>query len=82
MDRPLPSPWHPSLFPVWVRFIIPTMIMVGEYDTLGTLATANKLEQEILNSRKIVLPGTAHMIPLEQPARFNQTILDFLKSVE
>lgn len=77
-----PQPLAPIAVSRLGEIHVPTMIMVGEYDTLGTLATADKLEQEILNARKIVLPGTAHMIPLEQPARFNQAILDFLKRVE
>ncbi len=57
----------------------PTLVVVGEYDTLGTLATADKLEKEIPNAHRVIFPGTAHMVPLEQSARFNEIVLDFLK---
>jgi 3-oxoadipate enol-lactonase len=59
---------------------VPTLILVGEYDTLGTLATANKLERDIPEARKVVFHDTAHMLPMEQPAQFNEMVLAFLKS--
>lgn len=59
----------------------PTLIMIGEYDTCGTQAAADELECQIPLARKVGLPGTAHMIPLEQPDMFNDIILSFLKEV-
>jgi pimeloyl-ACP methyl ester carboxylesterase len=32
-------------------------------------------------ARKVVFPGTAHMVNMEQPERFNATVLGFLASV-
>ncbi len=58
---------------------IPTLVLVGEYDALNALDVADKLEKDIPNARKIVFPVTAHMLPLEQPAKFNQVVLNFLK---
>jgi len=57
---------------------VPTLILVGEYDELSTLAMADKLERDIPNARKVVLSDTAHMIPLEQPVNFNEMVLNFL----
>ncbi len=59
----------------------PTLIMIGEYDTCGTLSAANELECQIPFARKVGFPGTAHMIPLEQPAMFNEVVLGFLNEV-
>ncbi len=59
----------------------PTLIMVGEYDSRAALAAADELECKIPLSRKIGIPATAHMIPMEQPEVFNQIVLDFLKEV-
>ena len=59
---------------------VPTLVLVGEYDTTGTLAMADKLEMEIPGARKMVFPGTAHMLPMEQPERFNEVVLNFLKN--
>jgi len=50
------------------------------YDTTGTLAMADKLEKEIPGARKMVFPGTAHMIPMEQSKRFNEVVLNFLQN--
>jgi pimeloyl-ACP methyl ester carboxylesterase len=57
---------------------VPTLILVGEYDEIATLEIADKLEKEIPGARKMVFPGTAHMIPLEQPTKFNEVVLEFL----
>ena len=58
---------------------VPTLILVGEYDTTGTLAMADLLEKEIPDARKRVFPDTAHMLPMEQSARFNEVVLNFLE---
>jgi pimeloyl-ACP methyl ester carboxylesterase len=59
----------------------PTLIMVGEFDTTDTLAAADELECQVPLARKVGVPGVAHMIPMEQPALFNQVVLGFLKEV-
>jgi pimeloyl-ACP methyl ester carboxylesterase len=59
---------------------VPTLILVGEYDTCDTLAVADKLEHDISHARKIVFPGTAHMLPMEQSAKFNEVVLNFLNT--
>jgi 3-oxoadipate enol-lactonase len=61
------------------EILVPTLVLVGEYDTIGTLAMANKLEKEVPGARTMVFPNTAHMLPLEEPARFNEVVLHFLK---
>jgi 3-oxoadipate enol-lactonase len=58
---------------------LPTLILVGEYDTSGTLAMADKLEKDILGARKISFPDSAHMLPMEHPHRFNELVLNFLE---
>ncbi|OGO66504.1 MAG: hypothetical protein A2030_01370 [Chloroflexi bacterium RBG_19FT_COMBO_50_10] len=57
---------------------IPTLILVGEHDTMDTLEMADVLEREIPRARKVVFPDTAHMLPMEQSARFNEVVLNFL----
>ena len=56
----------------------PTFIMVGERDVPDMLAIADTLQQNIAGSRKTVLKGVGHMANMENPALFNQTVLDFL----
>jgi pimeloyl-ACP methyl ester carboxylesterase len=57
---------------------VPTLILVGEYDTTGTLAMADKLEKDIHGARMMIFPGTAHMLPMEQSGKFNDVVLNFL----
>ncbi|OGN90131.1 MAG: hypothetical protein A2Y88_02460 [Chloroflexi bacterium RBG_13_48_10] len=59
---------------------VPTLILIGEYDTTGTLAMADRLQTDVPGARKIVFPGTAHMVPMEQPQSFNDEVLSFLKN--
>jgi pimeloyl-ACP methyl ester carboxylesterase len=58
---------------------VPTLILIGEYDTTGTLAKADKLNKDVPGARQIVFPGAAHMLPMEQSQRFNDEIFNFLK---
>jgi pimeloyl-ACP methyl ester carboxylesterase len=73
-----PQPLAPLAVNRLSEIHVPTLILVGEFDTLGTLAMADKLERDIPNARKVLFPGTAHMIPMDQPAKFNEVVLNFL----
>jgi len=73
-----PQPLSPLAAGRLSEIHIPTLILVGEYDEIATLEIADMLEKEIPGARKMVFPGTAHMIPLEQPAKFNEVVLEFL----
>ncbi len=76
-----PQPLQPPAANRLGEIHVPTLILVGEYDTLGTLAMADSLEKDIPGARKILFPGTAHMLSLEQPDKFNELVLDFLRRV-
>lgn len=74
-----PRPLAPPAAGRLAEIHVPTLILVGEFDTLDTLAMAEKLESEIPHARKILFPGTAHMLPLEQSEKFSEVVLDFMK---
>ncbi|OGN89000.1 MAG: hypothetical protein A2Y88_09855 [Chloroflexi bacterium RBG_13_48_10] len=76
-----PQPLSPPAAGRLGEIQVPTLILVGEYDTYDTLVMADKLNHEIPGARKIIYPGTAHMLPMEQSARFNQEVLSFLGEV-
>jgi len=42
-------------------------------------AHAGAINAGILKSRRMVISGAGHLIPLEQPEIFNKTVADFLK---
>jgi 3-oxoadipate enol-lactonase len=58
---------------------VPTLIIVGEFDIPDVHAHAGAINAGILNSRRIIIPGSGHLVPMEQPALFNDAVKDFLK---
>ncbi|HEX6656045.1 MAG TPA: alpha/beta fold hydrolase [Candidatus Limnocylindria bacterium] len=56
----------------------PTLVAVGELDQPDMLAIADKLAAEIPGVRHEVLPGVAHLPPMERPAEFASLIAGFL----
>jgi pimeloyl-ACP methyl ester carboxylesterase len=57
---------------------VPTLVIVGDRDVPDILANAERLVAGIAGARRVVLPGVAHLPPLESPAGFNRIVLDFL----
>ena len=59
----------------------PTLILVGDEDD-PCLEPSLFLKRCIRRSGLVVFPQTGHTLLLEEPQRFNQTVLEFLKAVE
>lgn len=57
---------------------VPALVMVGDQDVPNVLAQADLLASRIAGARKVVIPNTAHLPNMEQPALFNGHVLDFL----
>jgi 3-oxoadipate enol-lactonase len=73
-ERPLIPPAIGRLAEVRAR----TLIVVGDYDVEEKLTVADRLAAEISGARKVIVPGAAHMVTMEQPEVFNRIALDFL----
>ena len=58
----------------------PTLILVGEFDIPDVHAHAGAINAGILQSRRLVLPNSGHIIPMEQPELFNETVMGFINS--
>jgi pimeloyl-ACP methyl ester carboxylesterase len=58
----------------------PTLLICGMNDPLSSLANADKLNGAIKNSRKVLFDKAGHYPFLEHAERFNQVVLEFLKS--
>lgn len=61
---------------------VPTLVLVGEYDTSGAHASADAFASGIAGARKVVIEGTAHVPNMEKPEEFTRLVLDFLQTVE
>ena len=58
----------------------PTLLIWGMNDPLSSVANAEKLNGAIKNSRKVLFDKAGHYPFLEHAERFNQTVLEFLKT--
>lgn len=57
---------------------IPALILVGEFDIPDVHAHAGVINAGILNSKRKIIPKAGHLIPMEQPDLFNETVIKFL----
>ena len=58
---------------------LPTLIIVGDLDQPHVLASAEHFVQNIPGAKMTIMSGTAHLPSMEQPAKFNRLVLDFLR---
>jgi len=56
----------------------PTLILWGKYDELANPVGADRLEQAIPGSRKIIIDNCGHMPQLEKAEEFNRLVREFL----
>ena len=57
---------------------MPTLVIVGERDLPDFQAIADLVHQRVPHATKAVIPGVGHMSNMEDPARFNERVLEFL----
>jgi 3-oxoadipate enol-lactonase len=72
---------RPDSVPMLESISVPTLVIVGEEDTLTPLSDAQQIAQ-IPKSQLRIIPKAGHMSNLENPEAFNQTLLDFLALVD
>jgi pimeloyl-ACP methyl ester carboxylesterase len=64
--------------PTLERITVPTLVLVGDEDTLTPVSDALAMSAAIPGSRLVTIPGAGHLAPLEQPAVVNAAIAEFL----
>jgi len=60
---------------------VPTLILVGEYDIPDVHAHAGVINAGIERSKREIIPGSGHLIPVEQPVLFMDAVSSFLTSI-
>jgi 3-oxoadipate enol-lactonase len=60
---------------------VPALILAGEFDIPDVHAHAGAINAGIANSKREIIPGSGHLIPIEQPALFNEAIMKFLNNM-
>jgi pimeloyl-ACP methyl ester carboxylesterase len=58
---------------------VPTLILVGEFDIPDVHAHAGAINAGISGSSRLIIAGSGHLIPMEQPKLFNAAVANFLK---
>jgi pimeloyl-ACP methyl ester carboxylesterase len=69
---------RPDSTPDLDRIACPTLVIVGEEDTVTPVADARAMHQRIPNSELAVLPRTGHLSNLEAAEAFSETLSRFL----
>ncbi|HEX6057482.1 MAG TPA: alpha/beta fold hydrolase, partial [Gemmatimonadaceae bacterium] len=57
---------------------VPTLVVVGEEDSLTPPAEARAMQERIAGSRLEVIAGAGHASAFERPAAFSHVLGDFL----
>ncbi len=60
---------------------VPTLILVGDRDSLTPPQTSHRLHMAIPNSKLVIVKNASHYLTLEHPQRVNTEILNFLKEI-
>jgi 3-oxoadipate enol-lactonase len=61
------------------KLSVPTLVVTGHEDRVYPLELVQRMAQRISESELVVLEACGHLSNLEQPERFNEVLLDFLK---
>jgi pimeloyl-ACP methyl ester carboxylesterase len=62
------------------RIAVPTLLIWGELDVRSPLSVAHQFQQEIPDTKLVVIPGAGHVSNLEQAERFNEAVREFCRA--
>jgi pimeloyl-ACP methyl ester carboxylesterase len=69
---------RPDSTPLLSSIHVPTLIVVGEEDTVTPPASSEEMHRHIAGSQLVRIPRAGHLSNLEQPALFNAALAAFL----
>ncbi len=72
------NPLHPPAAQRLGEVDKPVLIIAGALDNPEVVRAAEVMAAGIPGSRKVILPGCAHLPNMERPEEFNQVVLEFL----
>jgi pimeloyl-ACP methyl ester carboxylesterase len=72
---------RPDSTPTLATISVPTLIMVGEEDTLTPVAESRAMHEAIRDSRLEIIANAGHVSNLERPAAVNHVLSEFLASI-
>lgn len=69
------------LHEVLPKIDVPSLIIVGRQDEFTPVAKAEEMQQNIQNSKLVIIEDAGHMPNLEHPDEFNKIVLEFLEGI-
>ncbi|HYJ47220.1 MAG TPA: alpha/beta fold hydrolase, partial [Pyrinomonadaceae bacterium] len=60
---------------------VPTLIVVGNEDSITPPAGAQAMRAKIEDSRLVIIEGAGHLSNVEQPEQFNRALVEFLRGL-
>ena len=72
---------RPDSTPALATIDVPTLIVVGEEDTLTPSTEAQAMHEQIRGSRLEIIPQAGHISNLERPSAFNHLMSEFVEGV-
>ena len=78
LDPELMQPLSPPAIQRLSEIKVTTLIIAGERDYPDNLKVADMLETEIAGAKKVMIPGTGHIVNMDNPEELNRILLDFL----
>ncbi len=72
---------RPDMTEAMSRAHAPMLLVVGQEDAITPPACLEAAEQVIPDAKLLEVPHAGHMTPLEQPAIFNEAVLEFLRGL-
>lgn len=61
---------------------VPTMLLWAGRDRLVPATIARRMQNTILNSRLVVVPGVGHIFVYREPAKFSREVIKFIKDIK
>jgi pimeloyl-ACP methyl ester carboxylesterase len=62
------------------RIAVPTLLIWGELDVRSPLSVAREFDQQIPDTKLVVIPDAGHVSNLEQADRFNEAVREFCRA--
>jgi pimeloyl-ACP methyl ester carboxylesterase len=76
------GPWNSRDFPDMSQMPQPMLLLVGELTDVFFIEGAKEAHRLWPNTRHHVIPGTDHLLMLEDPDTFNRLVLEFVAEVD
>ena len=70
---------RPDRTPLLGSISVPSLVVGGDLDTLATSAEMRALADRIKGARTAIIPGAAHLPPMERPDRTNEALIELFE---